>query len=124
MIDSFLLPVYIKISVRIIKLFPNTLKYYFTIIPESFEFYSEKYKNFSWFDELIDNVKYFEEFKPTPEYNLQPKIVSKWIITSLYNLQSDILSVYYKALVYSTTMKSNESFIEASSRNDFKLLFY
>jgi len=124
MIDSFLLPVYIKISVRIIKLFPNNLEYYFTIIPESFEFYSEKYKNFSWFDELIDNVKYFEEFKPTPEYNLQPKIVSELIITSLYNLQSDILSVYYKALVYSTTMKNNESFIEASSRNDFKLLFY
>ena len=121
MIDSFLLPVFIKISVRIIKLFPNNLEYCFTVIPESFEFYSEKYKDFSWFNELIDNVKYFEEFKLTPEYDLQSKMVSKWTPTSPYNLQSDILSVYYKTLVYSTTVKSNESFIEGSSMNDFKV---
>ena len=121
MIDSFLLPVFIKISVRIIKLFPNNLEYCFTVIPESFEFYSEKYKDFSWFNGLIDNVKYFEEFKLTPEYDLQSKMVSKWTPTSPYNLQSDILSFYYKTLVYFTTVKSNESFIEGSSMNDFKV---
>lgn len=48
-------------------------------------------------------------------------MVSKWITTSPYNLQFDILSVYYKALVYSTTVKGNESFIEVSSMNDFKV---
>lgn len=48
-------------------------------------------------------------------------MVSKWTPTSPYNLQSDILSVYYKTLVYSTTVKSNESFIEGSSMNNFKV---
>jgi len=44
----------------------------------------------------------------------------------LYNLQSDILSVYYKALASSTTVngrRSNQKFIEASSlkKDDFKV---
>lgn len=46
MIDSFLLPVFIKISVIILKAFPNYLEYCFTVILESFEFYSDKYKDF------------------------------------------------------------------------------
>lgn len=46
MVDSFLLPVFVKISVRILKAFPNYLEYCFTVIPKSFKFYSEKHKNF------------------------------------------------------------------------------
>ena len=42
MIDSFLLPVFVKISVRILKSFPSQLEYGFTVIPESFEFYVHK----------------------------------------------------------------------------------
>lgn len=53
-------------------------------------------------------------------------MVSKWISSTPYNLQSDILSVYFKALAYSTTVSgrgSNQKFIEASSLNksDFKV---
>lgn len=47
---------------------------------------------------------------------------SPWVTATSYNLQSDILSVYYKALAYSTTINgrgSNQKFIEASSlKND------
>ena len=71
--------------IRIIKLFPNNLEYCFKVISESFEFYSEKYKDFSWFDKFMNNIKCFEEFKLTPEYDLQLKMVSKLITTSPYN---------------------------------------
>ena len=129
MIDSFLIPVFVKISVRILKLFPNNLEYCFTVIPESFDFYYDKYKDFPWFDDLTENVKRFEEFKLTPEYKLQnyeSRMVSKWVSTTPYNLQSDILSIYSKALAYSTTItgrNSNQVFIEASSisKNSFEV---
>ena len=112
-----------KISVRILKSFPNQLEYYFTVIPECFDFYCDKYKDLPWFMELVENVTRFEEFKRTPEYERQKyesRLISKWITTTPYNLQSDILSVYYKALAYSTTVSgraSNQKFIEASSLN-------
>ena len=129
MIDSFLLPVFVKISVRILKSFPNNLEYCFTVIPESFDFYSDKYKDFPWFMDLVDNVTRFEEFKLTPEYERQryaSKLISKWVPSTPYNLQSDILAVYYKALAYSTTVngdESNQKFIEASSleKDNFKI---
>ena len=66
MVDSYLLPVFVKISVRILKSFPNQLEYCFTVIPESLEFYASKYKHLSWFMDLVDNVRRFEEFKSTP----------------------------------------------------------
>lgn len=129
MVDSFLLPVFVKISVRILKSFPNNLEYSFTVIPESFEFYCDKYKDFPWFMELVENVTRFEGFKLTSEYERQKyesRLISKWVATTQYNLQSDILSVYYKALAYSTTVSGrgcNQKFIEASSlnKNDFKV---
>ena len=79
--------------------------------------------------DLVDNVTRFEEFKLTPEYECQEyesKLISKWVSATPYNLQSDILSVYYKALAYFTTVsgrRSNEKFIEASSlkENNFKV---
>lgn len=123
MVDSFLLPVFVKISVRILKSFPNQLEYCFTVIPESFDFYCDKYKDLPWFMELVENVTRFEEFKRTPEYERQKyesRLISKWVTSTPYNLQSDILSVYYKALAYSTTLSgrgSNQKFIEASSLN-------
>ena len=129
MIDSYLLPVFVKISVRILKSFPNQLEYCFTVIPESFEFYADKYEDFPWFMDLVDNVTRFEAFKLTPEYERQKyesRLISKWVTTTPYNLQSDILSVYYKALAYSTTVSgrgSNQKFIEASSlkKDNFKV---
>lgn len=129
MVDSFLLPVFVKISVRILKSFPSNLEYCFTVIPESFEFYCDKYKDFPWFMDLVENVTRFEEFKLTPEYERQKyesRLISKWVTSTPYNLQSDILSVYYKALAYSTTVSgrgSNQKFIEASSlkKNDFRV---
>jgi hypothetical protein len=102
MIDSFLIPVFVKISVRILKSFPNNLKYCFTVIPESFDFYYDKYKYFPWFDDLTKNVKRFEEFKLTSEYKLQnyeSRMVLKWVSTTPYNLQSHILFIYSKALI-------------------------
>ena len=130
MINSYLLPVFVKISVRILKSFPNHLEYCFTVIPESFEFYAGKYKDFPWFMGLVDNVTRFEEFKLTPEYKRQKyelKLISKWVPSTPYNLQSDILSVYYKALAYSTTVSgrgSNEKFIEASSLKEDSFKVY
>ena len=129
MVDSFLLPVFVKISVRILKSFPSNLEYCFTVIPESFEFYCDKYKDFPWFMDLVENVNRFEAFKRTPEYERQKyesRLISKWVTSTPYNLQSDILSVYYKALAYSTTLSgrgSNQKFIEASSlkKTDFKV---
>lgn len=99
------------------------------MIPESFEFYADKYKDFPWFIDLVNNVTRFEEFKSTPEYERQKyesRLISKWVTSTPYNLQSDILSVYYKAFAYSTTVGSggsNQKFIEASSLNkdDFKV---
>ena len=38
------------------------------VIPKSFKFYADKYKDFPWFMDLVDNVTRFEEFKLTPEY--------------------------------------------------------
>jgi len=129
MVDSYLLPVFVKISVRILKGFPSNLEYCFTIIPESLEFYTAKYKDFPWFMDLVDNVTRFEAFKLTPEYERQKyesTMVSKWVPSTPYNVQSDVLSVYYKALAYSTTVSgrgSNQKFIEASSlkKYDFKV---
>ena len=129
MVDSFLLPVFVKISVRILKGFPSNLEYQFTVVPESLEFYADKYKDFPWFMDLVENVTRFEEFKSTPEYGRQKyesRMVSKWVSSTPYNLQSDILSVYYKALAYSTTVSgrgSNQKFIEVSSlkKGDFKV---
>ena len=51
---------------------------------------------------------------------------SPWVTATSYNLQSDILSVYYKALAYATTVSgrgSNQKFIEASSlkEDNFKV---
>ena len=79
--------------------------------------------------DLVDNVTRFEEFKLTPEYDRQKygsKLISKWIPSTPYNLQSDVLAVYYKALAYSTTVngdESNQKFIEASSleKDNFKV---
>ena len=71
--------------------------------------------------DLVDNVTRFEEFKLTPEYDRQKygsKLISKWVPSIPYNLQSDILVVYYKALAYSTTVngdESNQKCIAASS---------
>ena len=129
MVDSFLLPVFVKISVRILKSVPNQLEYCFTVIPESFEFYAGKYKDFPWFMDLVENVTRFEEFQSTTEYERQKyesRLVSKWVTSTAYNLQSDVLSVYYKALAYSTTISgrgSNQKFIEASSlkKDNFKV---
>ena len=129
MVDSFLLPVFVKIPVRILKSFPSNLEYCFTVIPESFEFYADKYKDFPWFMNLVDNVTRFEKFKLTPEYERQKyesKLISKWVPSVPYNLQSDILSVYYKALAYATTVSgrgSNQKFIEDSSleKDNFKV---
>ena len=129
MINSYLIPVFVKISVRILKSFPNHLEYCFTVIPESFEFYAGKYKHFPWFMDLVDNVTRFEEFKSTPDYERQKyesRLISNWVTNTPYNLQSDILSVYYKALAYSTTLSgrgSNQKFIEASSleKDNFKI---
>ena len=97
MLDSFLLPVFVKISVRILKSFPSNLEYQFTVIPEAFEFYCDKYKDLPWFMDLVENVTRFEEFKLTPEYERQKyesRLISKWVSATAYNLQSDILSVY------------------------------
>ena len=97
----------------------NNLEYCFTVIPESFEFYCDKYKYFPWFMDLVENVNRFEEFKSTPKYEHQKyesRLISRWVTSTPYNLQSDILSVYYKALNYSTTVngrESNQKFIEA-----------
>ena len=127
MVDSFLLSVFVKISVRILKLFPNNLEYCFTVIPESFKFYCDKYSGSPWFMELVENVTRFEEFKLTPEYERQEyesRLISEWVTSIPYNLQSDILSVYYKALAYSTTVRSNQSFIEASSLNNSSFKVY
>ena len=58
--------------------------------------------------DLVDNVTRFEEFKLTPEYERQryrSKLISKWVPSTPYNLQSDILAVYYKALAYSTIIE-------------------
>ena len=79
--------------------------------------------------DLVENVTRFEEFKLTPEYECQKyesRLISKWVTSTPYNVQSDILSVYYKALAYSTTVSgrgSNQKFIEASSlkKDDFRV---
>lgn len=39
MIDSFLILVFLKISLRILKPFTNNLKYYLIVISQSFDFY-------------------------------------------------------------------------------------
>lgn len=110
-----------KINDKLIEVsFPSNLEYCFTVIPESFEFYCEKYKDFPWFMELVENGTRFEKFKLTPEYERQKyesRLISKWVTNTSYNLQSDILSVYYKALAYSSR-RSNQKFIEASSTNN------
>lgn len=68
--------------------------------------------------DLVDNVTRFEAFKLTPDYERQEyesRMVSKWVSSTPYNLQFDILSVYQKALAYSTTVSgrgSNQKFIE------------
>ena len=54
------------------------------------------------------------------------KSLERWVPTTPYNVQSDVLLVYYKALAYSTTVSgrgSNQKFIEASSlkKGDFKV---
>lgn len=70
--------------------------------------------------ELVENVSRFEEFKLTAKYERQKdgsKMVSKWVSSTTNNLQSDILSICYKALTDSTTVSgsdSNQKFIEAS----------
>lgn len=126
MLDSYLCPVFVKISVRILKSFSGNLEYCFTLIPESYDYYVDKYKDFPWFMELVDNVTRFEAFKLTPEYERQKyesRMLSKWVASITYNVQSDILSVYNKALAYYPTVKGNELFIEASSlyKKDFKV---
>ena len=48
--------------------------------------------------DLVNNVTRFEEFRLTPEYDRQKygsKLISKWVPSTPYNLQSDILAVYY-----------------------------
>ena len=87
MVDSFLLPVFVKISVRILKSFPGHLEYRFTVIPESLEFYAAKYKDFSWFMDLVENVNRFEVFKLTSEYERQKyesRMISKWVASTPY----------------------------------------
>jgi hypothetical protein len=70
------------------------------------------------------------DFKSTPEYERQKyesRLISKWVTSTPYNLQSDILSVYYKTLAYSTTVSgrgSNQNFIEASSLNNSSFKVY
>jgi hypothetical protein len=62
--------------------------------------------------DLVESVTRFEKFKLTPEYERQKyesKLISKWITSTPYNLQSDILSVYYKALAYSTSTSASNS---------------
>ena len=73
---------------------------------------------------LVENVSCFEAFKLSSEYKRQKyesRMLSKWVAITPYNLQSDILSVYDKALAYSMTVRSNQLFLEASSlrKNDF-----
>lgn len=75
----------------------------------------------------MENVKRFEEFRLTPKYECQKyesRMISKWIATTPYNLQSDVLSVYHKALAYSTTVRSSQSFIEASLLNNSSFKVY
>lgn len=96
MFNLFLLPVFVKISVRIWKGFTNTLEYCFTVIPESSGFYTDKYNHFPWFMNLVENITLFEEFQLTLEYDRQKyesRMVSKWILSTPYNLQSDVLLV-------------------------------
>ena len=51
-------------------------------------------------------------------------MVSKWVATTPYNLQSEILSVYFKALAYSTTVISDLSFIKVLSLNNHNFKVY
>ena len=45
---------------------------------------------------LVENITLFEEFQLTLEYDRQKyesRMVSKWILSTPYNLQSDVLLV-------------------------------
>lgn len=44
-VDSFLLPIFVKLLIRILKSFPSNFEYCITVIPESLKFYSDKYKD-------------------------------------------------------------------------------
>ena len=65
MIDSFLLPVILNVQ----------------------ELLEVKYRDFSWFTELVKNVNRFEEFKLTPEYKNNSRMVSEWVPSTPYNMK-------------------------------------
>lgn len=73
--------------------------------------------------ESSSSYSYFPNMYAEALVPLNPR---RWPAFEAGNLKSDILSVYYKALAYSTTVSgrgSNQKFIEASSLNndDFKV---
>lgn len=116
--DSLLIPIYIEIKVRILKRFPNNLDYKFVIRLQNDELIKKTFCNFSWFDELLENINIFKELMDNYDYKLNRRLETKWISASPYNLQSDIYQVYQKALFHSVVINgknSSQMFIEASS---------
>lgn len=76
---------------------------------------------------LAKSVTCFEEFKLSFRYKNQKyesKMLSKQVKITPCNLQSDVLTVYYKVLAYLITVQINQSFLETLSfNNDFKVYF-
>lgn len=120
LLDTLLVPIYVEIKVRFMKENKANLEYKYVVKVQDEHNTEESFSQFEWFGELLENRAKYQSYILSDRYaqqKYQSKLESPWIATTPYNLQQDILTVYYKALAYSTTIASKDVYIEASSFN-------
>lgn len=120
-IDSILIPIFVEIRVRFVVGYPHNFSYKYIVRLLKDKNIEREFRQFEWYEELLENIKIYKEFLKTEDYNLQKEyseLESDWIPSNERQAQQDVLSVHQKALSVSASFRKPHELsytIEASS---------
>ena len=130
--DSFLIPIYVEIRVRIFGNVRNILQYKFKVRLQDDEYIKASFSQLPYYDQILENCKRFNEFiksERSQNQYYQARLESDWYSSTPQRVQSDIFNVYTKAVFHAHSLGEEQragKFIEASSFNksDIDVYYY
>ena len=128
--DSFLIPIYVEIRVRIFGNVPNILQYKFKIRLQDDEYIKASFSQLPYYDQILENCKRFNEFmesERSQDQYYQSRLESDWYSSTPHRVQSDIFNVYTRAAFHAASLGEEGRvgrFIEASSFQRSKVEVY
>lgn len=125
--DSFLIPIYVEIKVRIFGNVPNILQYRFRVKLQDDQYIKASFSHLPYYDQILENCQKYKEFlnsdKADSQY-YQSRLQSDWYSSTPNRVQSDIFNVYAKAAFHAASLGEEGRagrFIEASSFHQSKV---